>query len=276
MQVTTPGGSVTLSHEPHRIVCLSPTATEMLFAIGAGPQVVAVDSYSNHPSSAPRTKLSAYSPNVEAIASYNPDLVVAQDDTGGLARSLRSLGIPFVTFPPASDLGGTYSQISELGRITDQPSGAAAVIGRMRSEIAKIVASVPKPSSPLSVYVELDPTYYSATSATFLGQVFSMFGVSNIADAAGLHKNSGFPQLSAEYVVSSDPRLIVLADTVCCHQSPQTVAARPGWGTIQAVERGLVFNVNDSLASRWGPRIVGLVRTVAGEVIRAERSYESG
>lgn len=93
----TNGSSVTITRQPHRIVSLSPTATEMLFAIGAGGQVVAVDDQSNYPASAPMTKLSGYRPNIEAIASYTPDLVVAAHDTAGLVRGLGALNVPSLT-----------------------------------------------------------------------------------------------------------------------------------------------------------------------------------
>lgn len=273
MHLDTSAGEVTIPHRPQRIVSLSATATQMLYAIGAGPQVVAVDRYSTYPASAPRTNLSGFQPNIEAIASYRPDLVLNDADTGGLVRSLGALHVPVLILPAAKDLVETYAQIDELGQATDHQAGAGTAVSGMRSRIARIVASVPKPSLPLRVYHELDPTYYSATSATFIGEIYKMFGLSNIADRAGLTKNSGYPQLSGEYVVSADPQLIVLADTVCCHQSAATVASRPGWGQIDAVSHHLVLGVDDALASEWGPRIVEFVAIVAREVERAERVY---
>jgi iron complex transport system substrate-binding protein len=273
VRLDTSDGEVTIAHRPQRIVSLSPSATQMLYAIGAGSQVVAVDTYSTYPASAPRTNLSGFQPNIEAIASYRPDLVLNDSDTGGLVRSLGVLHVPVLILPAAKDLPETYAQIDELGHATDHLAGAGAAVSGMRSRIAAIVASVPKPAEPLRVYHELDPTYYSATSATFVGEIYKMFGLSNIADRAGLTKNSGYPQLSGEYVVSADPQLIVLADTVCCHQSAATVASRPGWGGIAAVRRGLVVPVDDGLASEWGPRIVDFVAIVAQEVKRAERVY---
>ena len=273
VRLQTTAGEVTIADRPHRIVSLSATATEMLYAIGAGPQVVAVDKYSTYPRSAPRTNLSGFQPNIEAIASYRPDLVLNDADIGGLVRSLGALHVPVLILPAANDLKGTYAQIDELAEATDHIVGARDTVSRMRSEIARIVASVPKPAESLRVYHELDPTYYSATSATFIGEIYKMFGLRNIADQAGLTKNSGYPQLSGEYVVSADPQFIVLADTVCCHQSATTVAARPGWGQIAAVRHHLVLGINDSLASEWGPRIVDFVSVVAREVKRAESVY---
>ncbi len=116
--LASPGGKVVLDQRPERIVSLSPTATEMLFAIGAGGQVVAVDSNSNYPAEAPKTDLSAYQPNIEAIAGYKPDLVVYSDDPGELAAGLGKLSIPALQQPAATRLDDTYAQLDQLGRAT--------------------------------------------------------------------------------------------------------------------------------------------------------------
>jgi len=131
----------------------------------------------------------------------------------------------------------------------------------MKARIAKLVAGAPKKA--LSVYDELSPDYYSATGASIIGEIFKLFGLKNIADAAPGASTSGAVQLSAEYVVSADPDLIVLADTRCCGQTPATVGARPGWGEIAAVRDHAIVRVDDSIASRWGPRVVDYVRAVA-------------
>ncbi len=269
--LTAANGMVRIASRPARIVSLSPTATEMLFAIGAGPQVVAVDSDSNYPAAAPKTSISAYQPNVEAIAGYSPDLVVASNDPGGLVKSLGALKIPVLMEPAAGTLSDTYAQLEQLGAATGHAAAARQLASRMRSQIARIVASVPRPKSRLSVYDELDNTYYSVTSATFVGGVFKTFGLRNIADRAK-DAGSGYPQLSSEYIVSANPDLIFLSDTVCCHQTPATVASRPGWSHIAAVVHHRVVGVNDDIASRWGPRVVDLYRIVARAVLRAERS----
>jgi iron complex transport system substrate-binding protein len=264
------GASVRLDHQPRRIVSLSPTATEMLFAIGAGKQVVAVDDQSTYPSAAPVTKLSGFQPNVEAIAGYTPDLVVAAEDTGGLVAGLTALKVPTLVEPAAKDLNGTYAQLSELGTATGQRAGAGSVVSRIRSDVASVVASVSKPARRITVYHELDDTYYSATSRTFIGQVYTLLGIQNIADRA-TGAAPDYPQLSSEFVVSANPDLIVLADSRCCRQTLQTVAARPGWGAISAVRAGQVVGVDDDIASHWGPRIVDFMRQVAPHVSQLER-----
>jgi iron complex transport system substrate-binding protein len=246
-----------------RIVSLSPTATEMLFAIGAGSQVAAVDSNSNYPKEAPRTDLSAYQPNLEAIAGYEPDLVVYSDDPGELAAGLGKLAIPALAEPAAKSLDDTYAQIGQLGRATGHVAEAAKLTATMKAEIARIVAAG-RPERRLTYYHELDKTLYSATSKTFIGQLYGLLGMENIADAAD-KDHSGYPQLSAEYVVKADPDLIFLADTKCCAQSARTVAARDGWDRLTAVRSGGVVELDDDVASRWGPRVVNFLTTISAK-----------
>jgi iron complex transport system substrate-binding protein len=257
-------GVVTIMKRPARIVSLSATATEDLYAVGAGIQVVAVDSYSTYPPQAPRTHLSGFTPNIEAIAKYRPDLVLIDTDAKHIVRELGKVGIPVLVEPPAANLNDVYAEITQIAKVTGHAQTASRVNANIRRQVAAIVRSVPRPTTPLTVYHELDQHFYSATSRTFIGQMYKLLGLVNIADKA---KGSGtYPQLSAEYIIASNPDLIVLADTVCCGQTRATVAARPGWSGISAVKSGEVVPVNDSIASEWGPRIVLFLKAVASAV----------
>ena len=260
-------GSVRITARPTAIVSLSPTATEMLYAIGAGSQVKAVDLNSDYPPGVARTQLDGNNPNVEAIAAYKPDLVVASDEATNVDRQLRALRIPVVSAPAAANLSQEYAQFDELGRVTGHEAQARAEVGKIKRQIAHIVASVHKPSRPVTYYYELDQTYYSAGSSTFIGQVLGQLGLRSIADAAkGTAANGGYPQLSGEFILKANPDYILLADTVCCGQSVATVAARPGWSGLAAVKSGRVLGLNDDVASRWGPRVVDLLSQVAAEL----------
>ena len=252
---------------PKRIVSLSPTATETLFAIGAGKQVVAVDDQSDYPRSAPRTRLSGFTPNAEAIAGYRPDLVVLSYDANRIVASLRQLGIRVLLQPTAKDLPAAYAQIKALGAVTGHVRASRTLVARMRTRIARITAASRARARGVSVYHEVSPDLYAAASRSFIGTVYRLFGVRNIADAADA-SGSGFPKLSAEYVIAQDPNLIVLADTRCCGQSRASVAGRPGWNRIRAVRTGTIAVIDDSVASRWGPRVVDFVRAV-GAALRA-------
>lgn len=269
-------GPVEIKARPGRIVSLSPTATEMLFAIGAGDQVAAVDQQSNYPPQAPTTKLSGYQPNVEAIARYNPDLVVISNDVGGLVKSLGKLSTPVLLEPAANRLDDAYAQIEQLGAATGHVADAAQLVASMQSRIKKIVASAPKFSHPLTYYHELDQTYFSATSTTFIGQIYGLLGLRSIADGAkGAPSTGGYPQLSAEYVVKADPDVVFLADTKCCGQSAKTVARRPGWDQSTVVKDGAVFPLDDDVVSRWGPRIVDFLQTVVRDLDRVHERVGS-
>jgi ABC-type Fe3+-hydroxamate transport system substrate-binding protein len=255
-------GSVTINAQPKRIVSLSPAETEILWSIGAGPQVVAVDDQSDYPQGVPTTKLSSYKPNAEAIAGYNPDLVVLSDDQNGIVGALAKLKIPTLVLAAPQTLDGSYTQFTTLGKATGHEADATKQVEAVKSRIAAAVASVPKSGKQLSVYHELEQDYYSATSKTFIGGIYSLFGLKNIADAAK-GADSGYPQLSAEYVVQQAPDLIVLADTKCCGQTPQTVAKRPAFASIPAVKDGKIVAADDDMVSRWGPRTADFAELVA-------------
>ncbi|MDE0188574.1 MAG: ABC transporter substrate-binding protein [bacterium] len=256
-------GTVTVLARPERIVSLSGSTTEMLFAIGAGPQVVAVDSYSYYPPEAPVTDLSSFSPNIEAITSFDPDLVVVFYDPGDLLASLQALEIPTLMMRSANSLDDVWHQIEQLGIATGHEMEAAELVSSMQQRIEEILADVPEVS--FTYYYELDQNLYSATSATFIGQVFGLLGLENIADPAD-EQGYGYPQLSPEYIIDVDPDLIFLADTLCCGQNLETVAARPGWSALSAVANQAVVELNDDIASRWGPRIVDLLEVAAAAV----------
>jgi len=270
VKVATATGVVRVKSRPARIISLSPTATEMLYAIGAGSQVKAVDSDSDYPKSAPKTKLSGLEPNLEAIVAYKPDLVVISNFSGNvdtLAKQLTSFSIPVLYQPAPTGLSGVYTEIDQLGEATGHLPQAQQEDTKIRGQIARIAASVHKHAGPVSYYWELDQTYYSVTSSTFVGNLLSLLGLKSIADtASGAASSGGYPQLSSEYIVKADPDFIILADTVCCQQNASTVASRPGWSGLTAVKKGHVIALNDDVASRWGPRIVSLLGTVANDL----------
>lgn len=253
-------GSVTIPARPGRIVSLSPSSTEDLFSVGAGSQVVAVDKQSNYPANVPSTSLSGFEPNVEAIAGYKPDLVVVSDDVKGLVAGLKALSIPTLLEPAPDNLDGAYTEIAQLGEATGHPSEATGLVQSMRTKVQNLLAKVPKRAKPLSYYYELDPTLFTVTSHTFVGNLFTSAGLVNVADAAG--RSSAYPQLNAETLLSSNPDLIFLADSKCCSQSAATVAARPGYSTIAAVKDGRVVALDDDIASRWGPRVTDLLARI--------------
>ena len=265
---TDTAGDDAASATPERVVSLSPTHTEIMFAIGAGDLLVAVEEYSNYPAEALElpNELSGFEPNVEAIAEYEPDLVLIGGDFTGLGDQLAELGIDSWDGPTATTIDDTYAQIEQLGAQTGHVAEAAELVSSMQTRLDEIIADAPTADEPLSVYHEVDSTYYSADSSTFIGEVYDSFGLVNIADAEG--DEFGFPQLNAETIIAADPDLIVVPCGNFCTTTAEDVAARPGWDAIAAVQNGNVLEADEDIASRWGPRIVDYYAAVADALTR--------
>ena len=255
---------ITITEPPTRIISGSATHTEILFAIGAGDAVIAVDDYSDYPAEAGAlTHLDAFSPSVEGFAALDPDLVIVTFDPNDLVGGLGALGIPVWVLDAPVTIDGVYEQIVEIGEVVGHRDGAEAVIDEMQTGIAGIVAALPSDGVRHTYYHELDDTYYSIGSETFLGSLYSMLGMDSIADEAG----GGYPQLSAEFIIAADPDFIFLCDGACCGQTPETVAARPGWDSLSAITNGRFVVLDEALASRWGPRIVELLGVISDSML---------
>jgi iron complex transport system substrate-binding protein len=270
--ISSGGYTTTIAKKPTRIISLSPSATESLFEIGAGKQVLAVDSLSNFPKSAPITELSAFEPNVEAIAALKPDLVVLSVDAMKsmvVKEALEKLKIPVLMEKAPENLAQAYKGIEVLGAATDRTSEAKKVTFKMAALIKSILNRAKK-SVKITFFHELDNTLYSVTSDTFIGKVYKDFGLINIADKAAGADSYGYPQLSAEYVLKTDPDVIFLADAEY-GESPATVRARAGWSGITAVTKKNVFALPNDIPSRWGPRLVDFYRTVAASLSKVKK-----
>ena len=253
----TSGGTPT-PEVPQRIVSLSPTATEILFAIGAAEQVVAVDAYSYYPPQAPVTDLSGWDPNVEAVLAYEPDLVLISNDANDLVAAMEAVGVDVLLSPAPADLEGGYGAVADIGTAVGRADEAAALVADLRVEIEAALASAP--DSPIRIYHELGETHFSASSNSFIGAVYAAMGAVNIADEADAD-GTGFPQLTEEYIVNADPELIVITDQGS--YTADDVAARPGWGEVSAVRNGNIVVVDADIASRWGPRLPQFITAVA-------------
>jgi len=261
------GTPFTVEARPERIVSLSPSSTEGLFAIGAGPQVIAVDEFSDYPAEAPTTDLSGFMPNVEAIIGFDPDLVVVSYDPGDLVASLAATGVPVLILDAAVDLEDVLLQLAILGAVTGNVATATEVVAELELRIADVLAGTPVLDEPLSYFHELDDTLFTVTSRTFVGSVYGLIGLVNVADAADPDGAAfGYPQLSAEFLLAADPDLVFLADSRCCGEDATTFAARPGFADLSAVTEGRVVVLDDDVASRWGPRIVDFLEQVAAAV----------
>ncbi len=266
VDVDTAAGVVTIGAAPTKIVSLSPTATEILFAIGAGDLVAAVDLSSDYPPEAPEGTLDGFTPDLEAILATETDLVVASSLPEEVATGLTENDIPVLFQPAAGSFDDTYDQVAQLGEATGQLEQAAAVNAEIRQGIDDVVATLPETGSDVRVFHEIDDSFYTATSNSFIGQVYATLGFENVADP--LDDGSGFPLIDGEAIIAADPTLIVFTDEVT--YGVDDISARPGWETISAVSNGRVVQVDADIASRWGPRVVEFMEVIASVMTKAD------
>jgi iron complex transport system substrate-binding protein len=264
------GGYTTkIAKKPTKIISLSPSATEILYAIGAGSQILAVDNLSNYPANAPTSEISAFEPNVEAILAKKPDLVLLSIDSTKapqIRNALVKLGIPVLMEKAPATLQDVYAENTLLARVTDRQAGAVKLNASMAKSIKDVLAKAKK-SSKIRIFHELDDTYYSATSNTFIGKVYKSFGLVNIADAASGADSSGYPQLSAEYLLKSDPQVIFLADAQY-GVTAESVSKRAGWSQISAVKNKKIVELPSDIPSRWGPRLVDFYKLIGASLAK--------
>lgn len=253
------GRSVTLEAAPQRIASLSPAATEILFAIGAGDQVAAVDKFSNYPPEAKtRQQLDAYQPSVEAIAGTQADLVLLVYDPGDLVDGLARAGLTVFFLETPTSVDGVLEQIRLLGQATGHLQEAQVLVATMEERIAAIQQRLADVEQGPSLFHEVDNQLYTVAPNSFVGNLYTILKAQNIA--AGT--DQAFPQLSQEAIIEADPEVIILGDAAG-GESPETVKARPGWGNISAVKNNRIYVVDPDIVSRPGPRLVDALETLA-------------
>ena len=252
------GRSVTIEAAPLAIASLSAGHTEILYAIGAGDAMTAVDNTSDCPvATSSLEHMDAFSPSVESIVALEADVVVLFFDPVDLVQSLADLGVTVLMMPSPSSITGVYDQIEILGDATGHATEADDLIASMKVAVAEITESVDGLDAP-TFFHEVDNTYYTAGPGSFIADLYDELGADNIAESTG----QAFPQMSAEAIIVADPQVIILADEDA-GESPETVAARPGWDVIAAVTDGRVYVVSPDIISRPGPRLVEALETLA-------------
>ncbi len=252
------GREVTLAGPAQRVVALAPSNTEILFAIGAGDQVVGREQFSDYPAEAAAvTDIgSAFEAlNTELIVSLEPDLVLAAEiNTPEQVNALEDLGITVYYLSNPHTLEEMYQNLSIVAQLTGHDAEAKTLIESLQVRVSEVDKKLAPISSRPSVFYELDGTDpakpYTAGQGTFITLLIERAGGSNIAADI-----EGYPQLSLEQVVAADPAFIILGDSNF-GVTPEGVAARPGWGDLSAVENGQVYPFDDNLVSRPGPRMV--------------------
>lgn len=254
---------VTIPAQPKRIISLSPAATEILFAVGAGDRVVGTDKFSNYPEAALQTaKLDYSKPDPEAALALNPDLVIMATRQEEQVRQFRDLKMTVLYFEEAASVEGVYDSITLLGQLTGHDDPAAQLVASMRQRVTAMTSKVADVMKGPRVFYELTTDLYTAGPGTFIGSMLSLLKAQNVAAGA----TSDFPQLTAEAVIAADPEVILLADAEFQAQNADTVLTRPGWANVSAVKSRRIGGIDDDLASRPGPRIVEAMEIVAKAV----------
>jgi iron complex transport system substrate-binding protein len=279
-QITDSDGSLALP-PAKRIVSLSPGATEIIYALGAQEALVAVDMQADYPEEAANfeTKVDAYQPNIEAIAALEPDLVIVPDNTGGIVPALQGLGVRILYNDLDEDLR-TVEQVIEyvgtVGAVTGHQQAAEELQFRLRARVEDVKKAIARPLNdlerPLTVYHELDSTFYSASERTFIGDVYALLRAVNIAGDGG---GVAYPQLTQEAIIAANPDVIVLADEEF-GVTVDSVKARPGWDAIAAVRNDRIYGVDPDIISRPGPRIVDALELLASRFYPASAEEDEG
>ena len=246
-----------------RVVSLEPSNTEIVCALGACGELVAVTSDDNYPPSVKSLpKVGSFgSIDLERVVAVQPQLVLAGlGEAARVAPALKSLGIPVLIVEP-TDLDGIYRSILQIGAALGRKSAADALVGEIRQQVATVVAKVsglPK----RRVFWELSSSLWTAGPGSYIDELIALAGGVNIAASAG----APWLQLSDEEVIAKNPQVIFLADEGF-GANPATIAQRPGWASLRAVRDGRVIPVsNIDLVSRPGPRVAQALRYIAEEI----------
>jgi iron complex transport system substrate-binding protein len=260
------GQELRLERPPQRIISMAPHATEIFCALGAEDQLVAVERFANCPlDSGTKPAVDAFTPNLEAIAGYRPDLVYVAYNQGGLVDSLRRLDIPVLFVEVPDSLDDVLEHILVLGRAAGRAQEAEALTGSMQERMEAVKRKVSDVGQGPRVFHELDTEYYTAAPNSFIGDFYNYLRARNIAAGA----SGSYPQLSAEVIIQRNPEVIVLADEAA-GVTPAMVRARPGWDVIDAVRNGRICSIDPDIVSRPGPRIVDALEAL-GKCLYPER-----
>lgn len=263
------GRQVSLDGPPARIVSLAPSITEILFAVGAGPQVVGVTSFCNFPPEADELPevggFSTKSISIEAIVGLEPDLVVAgATNQQPIVEQLEQLGLPVVVLTPTS-LEEVYANIVQVGYLTGHATQGSAVVDAMRARIEAVttrVAAIPAEERPTVYWEVYDDPLTTVGPATFTGQLIELAGATNsFADAS-----EDYPQVSAEAVFARDPQVMLGPDSQGPKLTPEVVARRPGWADVRAVRDGRIYLLDGDIVSRPGPRLADALEAMAAAI----------
>jgi iron complex transport system substrate-binding protein len=247
------GRQIKLTGVPDRIVSIAPTTTEVLFAIGAGDQVVGVDDFSDYPNEANNlTKVgNALALNVEAIVGLKPDLVMTGDLVPKALKQVEDRGIPYMVLA-ARTLSDAVKDIRLMGALTGHTEDANTLADSLEARIQAVtnLTLAPNVMRP-KVYIEYYE-YYTFGPGSFGDDMLRAAGGVNIAG----NTSSEYPVIGPEFVVAADPDIIVYTVGPMTTVDPSDFGKRPGWENITAIVDDAIYSIDDDLVSRYGPRVV--------------------
>ena len=241
-----------------KIISLSTTHTEIIQSLEAENTLIGVDAFSEV--DFPVEIIDAYTVTAEELVPLNPDIVIIAFDFNGIVEGLKAQEINYVLLPPAKNLDDVYAQISTIGDIVNKKNEASSTIRDMKLEINRIINN--SNYQDVNVYHEIGYSYgiYSVNSESLIGEIYNLLGVTNIANSEEDPYGSGYPALSEEMVIESDPDFIVVGHSDYLNKD---LSIRDGWGDISAVQNSRVVFLDDTLASNWGTTTLQLVEVLA-------------
>ena len=248
----------TQENDEIKIISLSTTHTEIIQSLGAENTLVGVDAFSEV--DFPVEVIDAYTVTAEELVPLNPDVVIIAFDFNGIVEGLEAQEINYVLLPPARNLDDVYAQITNIGEMVNKKSEASSTIRDMKLEINRIINKYNY--QDITVYHEIGYTYgiYSVNSESLVGEIYNLLGVTNIANSEEDPYGSGYPALSEEMVIESNPDFIVVGHSDYLNKD---LSIRDGWSDISAVQNSRVFFLDDTLASNWGTTTLQLVEVLA-------------
>ena len=261
------GRTVVLAVPAQRVVSLAPANTEILFAVGAGAQMVGRDETSDFPAAAlALPTIGGYSGfSLESIVALHPDLVLAQGggfNSPELVASLEELGLTVFSLPNPTTLEGMFNNLETVAALTGHVNEVPTLLASLRARVSAVDEKILPLSYAPTVYYELDATEpskpYTAGPGTFVDLLISRAGGVNIGSAL----EGQWAQISLEQLVVANPAMIILGDAAY-GETPEKVSQRPGWETLTAIRTGQVFPIDDNLVSRPGPRLVDGLEALA-------------
>ncbi len=247
-----------VSNTEKRVVSLSTTHTEVIQVLGSESLLVGVDAFSE--TELPVEKIDAFTVTAEDLVKLNPDLVLIAFDFNGIVEGLESLKINYAILPPAGNFEDVYSQIEEIGNLIDREDESSYLVSSMKNDVKEIIENFSEEN--IRVFHEIGFTYgiYTVNENSFIGEIYNLLGVENIANLKEDPFGGGYPEFSEEEVLEANPNLIVVGHSDYLNKDLST---RIGWEQIAAVQTDNVFFLDENLANNWGASTVDLINTLS-------------